>query len=292
MTDTATRLAPRAFEADTHQSFLVWRGFRYLKIAAVLVVGSIVAYAADRPLGGPSGGTWLGYTLGTIAALLIVWLTWFGWRKRSYRSGIGRLEGWLSAHVYLGLSLIVVATLHTAFKFGWDVHTLAYALMLLVIASGAFGVYTYLRYPALITGNRRGMTQQQMLAQIATIDGEMRQVAVTLSDEIARAVFHSVKNTRIGGSSRRQLSGRYRNCATAEALAAVRRLAPGIAAEHQADLRQLLVLLARKGELLRRIRSDVQYRAIMEVWLYVHVPITFALLAALTAHIVAVFFYW
>jgi hypothetical protein len=30
----------------------------------------------------------------------------------------------------------------------------------------------------------------------------------------------------------------------------------------------------------------------LEIWLYIHVPFTFALIAALTAHIVSVFFYW
>ena len=30
----------------------------------------------------------------------------------------------------------------------------------------------------------------------------------------------------------------------------------------------------------------------LEIWLYVHVPLTFALIAALSAHIISVFFYW
>jgi hypothetical protein len=30
----------------------------------------------------------------------------------------------------------------------------------------------------------------------------------------------------------------------------------------------------------------------MDVWLYCHVPFTFALLAALLAHIISVFFLW
>jgi hypothetical protein len=30
----------------------------------------------------------------------------------------------------------------------------------------------------------------------------------------------------------------------------------------------------------------------MDIWLYFHVPLSFALLAALTAHIISVFFYW
>ena len=40
------------------------------------------------------------------------------------------------------------------------------------------------------------------------------------------------------------------------------------------------------------MRRHIRIRAALEIWLYVHVPATFALLAALTAHIVSVFFYW
>jgi hypothetical protein len=36
----------------------------------------------------------------------------------------------------------------------------------------------------------------------------------------------------------------------------------------------------------------MRIKALLEVWLYVHVPATFALLAALTAHIISVFYYW
>ena len=42
-----------------------------------------------QPAGGHNGGTWLGYTLGTIGALLILWLMLFGVRKRRYGPGAG-----------------------------------------------------------------------------------------------------------------------------------------------------------------------------------------------------------
>ena len=41
-----------------------------------------------------------------------------------------------------------------------------------------------------------------------------------------------------------------------------------------------------------RSACDLQLQALMEIWLYLHVPLSFALLGALTAHIVSVFFYW
>src|SRR5690606_28581572 len=103
-----------------HASFLTYANKRWLWVALVLVLGCLLAYGWHEPVGAPpNGGTWLGYTLGTIGALLILWLLWFGIRKRRYGSGGGPLRGWLSAHVYLGTALALVALLHSGFQVGW-----------------------------------------------------------------------------------------------------------------------------------------------------------------------------
>src|SRR3546814_8850500 len=128
------RGANREYQSS-HEGFLRHRGFRWMKIATALCVAAIAAYLLTDPTPRPSGGTWVGYTLGTIGALLIVWLSLLGIRKRAITAGRWSLKAWTSAHVYLGLSLIVIATLHTGFQLGWHVHTLAYALMMLVIFS-------------------------------------------------------------------------------------------------------------------------------------------------------------
>ncbi len=279
--------------AQSHESFLVYRRFRYMKWAVWLSLLSLVAYVAYRPILEPrNGGTWTGYALGGLGALLILWLMWFGVRKRQYAQGPGRLEDWLSAHIYLGLSLIVVGTLHAGFQFGLNIHTLAYALMLTVIASGIYGVYVYARFPQLITVNRSGSTNAKMLNEIVLIDGEARSLALNLGEAISAQVVRSVEETRLGGSAWRQLTGRDPRCATAAALTEIDRLANLAPPDQLSDIRKLLVVLTQKNQLLRRLRRDIQLKAKMEIWLFFHVPLSFTLLAALIAHIVAVFFYW
>src|SRR5439155_20890651 len=130
-------------EGATHEGFLRYRSFRWLKIALLLSLAAILGYALIDVEPHPNGGSAYGYTLGTIATLLILWLTLLGVRKRAMTPGTWSLKAWTSAHVYLGLSLIAIATLHTGFQFGWNVHTLAYVLMMLVIASGIYGIIAY-----------------------------------------------------------------------------------------------------------------------------------------------------
>jgi hypothetical protein len=275
-----------------HESFLAVANFRFLKYSAGLAIASVVLYLADRPYGTGYGGTWAGYTLGTIGALLILWLTWFGYRKRNYPEIRGRLAAKLSAHVYFGLSLLIVATLHTGFQFGWNIHTLAYALMCVVIGSGVFGIFCYARFPRLMTDNRSGMTMQQMLGRIASLDDELRLAAMPLDEATAAVIERSTETTSIGGSVFRQLSGRFAGCATTAAVAYVDSKAAGVSPEMEEPWLRVRVLLDEKALLLARVRQDISYKAIMDVWLYLHVPLSFMLLAALLAHIISIFFLW
>ncbi|HEX5318827.1 MAG TPA: hypothetical protein VFW46_06705 [Stellaceae bacterium] len=288
-----TAAEPQAHgRTDRHESFLAFESFRYLKLAALVAVLSLLIYLVSEPYGGRYGGSWAGYVLGTVGALLILWLTWFGYRKRTYAEDHGRLAARLSAHVYLGLALLVTATLHTGFHFGWNIHTLAYALMVLVIVSGAFGVFFYARYPRMMTGNRANMTMQQMLGRIAILNDDLRSRALPLDDETTALVEGAVESTEIGGSVLRQISGHYPNCKTAAAIAGMDARMATVAPVMEADWRQIRVLLDEKAQLLGRVRRDISLKAVMDVWLYFHVPVTFALLAALLAHVVSVFFLW
>ena len=60
--------------ASDHESFLAHKGMRWLKVALGLSLIAILGYAFADVEPRPNGGTWSGYTLGTIGALMIVWL--------------------------------------------------------------------------------------------------------------------------------------------------------------------------------------------------------------------------
>lgn len=275
-----------------HQSLLAYAGYRYLKVALAVVALAIGAYAWHRPPNGPYGGTWLGYTLGTISALLVLWLFYFGVRKRRYRSTFGTLQGWLSAHVYLGASLLILGTLHAAFKFGWNVHTLSYVLMVGVIVSGFYGVFAYLRFPPRITDTLGEDTLETLLLGIADLDRAVRPLALGLPDTVNRLVLAAAQGTRIGGSWREQFRGRDSDCPTAAAVTGLQLIGKSLRGEEARVNEQVYALMARKQELVNRARRAVALKARLDLWLFIHVPLSLALLAALIAHVVSVFFYW
>jgi hypothetical protein len=55
---------------------------------------------------------------------------------------------------------------------------------------------------------------------------------------------------------------------------------------------RVAALLERRREQLAQIRGALRIRAMLEIWLFIHIPLTIALIAALTAHVISVFFYW
>jgi len=295
-----------------NESMLRYRRARYLWVALALIGACLLLYSTQAAHGRPSGDTWQGYVLGTIAALMIVWLAWLGIRKRRYRSTSGSLAGWTSAHVYLGAALIGVITLHCAAKFGWNVHTLAYALTCAVVLSGLFGVYTYASLPRQLARNRTEGLRSSLFAELYALDNEGREVARRCNVAINAAVKSSIERTAIGGGVFAQLFGADRSLFIPDAAASsTRRSLISRNRDQQAvldyvshrvpradrrteaaDLQQLVLILYRRQAVLRRIRRDIRLHAWLKVWLYLHVPLSIALIVALIAHILATFLYW
>jgi hypothetical protein len=278
--------------SGAHDGFMRHQNFRWLKIAVALSFAFLLAYILIDVQPRHNGGSWYGYILGTVGAGLILWLTMLGVRKRAMTSKRWSLKSWTSAHVYLGLSLIVIGTLHTGFQFGMNVHTLSYVLMMFVIISGIFGVIGYSTLPQAMSNNRAEMTEKQMLESLRSIDRQLHDAAQPLTQTQAELVRQSLDQDPFGGGILRRLSGVYPNCATRYAQSEIRRETAYKPNIDNDPVEKVDVLLTRKEAMLARVRRHLRLKALLEIWLYVHVPVTFALIAALIAHIVSVFFYW
>lgn len=279
-------------DAVAHEGFLRYRRFRWLKIAAVLSLAVVLVYLLVDVQPRHNGGSWLGYTLGTIGFGLILWLGMLGIRKRNITRGRWSLKAWTSAHVYLGLALIVIGTLHTGFQFGLNVHTVAYVLMMLVILSGIYGITVYAALPQGLSDSRSEMTGPQMIEAVNSLDKQIQSAAQPLSDADSEVVLGSLGEDPFGGGVWRRLSGSYPSCGNRRALQIMRGRIVETSGKQAAAVEQVVALLEKKAAALQRVRGYVQRRALLEIWLYIHIPLTVVLIVALIAHVVSVFFYW
>jgi hypothetical protein len=293
-----------------YPGLLNFMNYRYPIRFSVLVVTALATYLF-APIGSETyGGSWVGYLLGIVSALIVLMLIWYGIAKRHlprhratkpgkrtlrHRADLWRStqQGRLSLHINLGGSLIVFATLHTGFQFGWNIHTLSYVLMLMTILSGFYGLYAYLRLPRLLTRNACGVTLDELRHEISKQDELARAHALGLSDEMNLLIRKARLETRLGGNLVQQLSGRQINCPTTSAVRQILKIGSrNIENEERGLLRDLYSVLLCKESLVLRARRDIMLKARMKIWLYLHVPLSIALLAALLAHILSILFFW
>ena len=82
----------------------------------------------------------------------------------------------------------------------------------------------------------------------------------------------------------------WSGCANKQALSSLRSL-PNSGPDGEI-LAKIETLMTQKVDALALARRQMRITALLEAWLFVHIPATFALLAALIAHIVSVFAYW
>ncbi len=286
-----------------HSSFLSHANGRYFWFALGLITVSASAYILHDPKQPPNGGTWLGYTLGSLGLFMIVWLAYLGRRKRNFAKGWGTVRGWVSAHVYFGTALLIVATLHTGFQFDFNIHTLAFVLMCLVIFSGFFGVWAYRVYPPERNQLKKSQSINDLFLQLEEIDSQLTRLSSGSDNEVRGIVNSAIERTVIGGGYLDQLLGRDNsklvlqgsvvdNTEQQRALDSLLEQMTRIQGLESTRLSEIVRIFGARKRILDTIREDIRMHGLIQVWLLVHIPLTFALFAAMIAHLFAVFVYW
>lgn len=304
-----------------HQSYLRYKEFWFAKLALLLSLLCAIAYLIEDPVVDANGGTWLGYTLGTIAAILVLWLCAMGLRKRSFISSFGTVKAWTSAHVYLGCALWIVASLHSGFQLGWNIHSLTWLLMNFVIISGLWGVWSWWRYPKLMTADSNENSSEEILRSIHNIGERALRLADDIGTDTHQIVLRSIERSRIGGGFWQllrtpkeslekddlEMSGALSESVVAtssqnttplpsESESTTMFMANQATSEKKkqqhSSLLHLSELMSERKRLIKHLNQQARYRAKMRVWLLVHVPLSVAFLATLIIHIISVFAYW
>ena len=277
----------------SRETYLSYKNYRWLWINVIALAFLVLIYLAHDPVGGPSGGTWLGYTYGVIATAGIAFLMYYGIRKRSYYTGSTTLRGTLAAHVWIGIALTFVVPLHSGFSFGMNVHTLAYVLMVVTIISGIWGVVMYAEKPMELRSQRGGGTPKQLLEQIRGATENIEDLLggtteTTMKSDAFVKMLASI-DFSFEPSLRRSISRRNPRQIDRKRIA---KLLSRLPEKEREDGLKLIGLVNRKRELVCRLQDEARAQTWVRAWLYLHLPISCALVAALFVHIWSVFYYW
>jgi hypothetical protein len=265
--------------------------------AAALLTFSYVLYAWQ---GLPHGGAAMGILYGILGTLAILVLLYFGVRKRAYRSTWGTLEGWLQAHIYLGLLAALVILFHSGFRFHDRVAIAAFAALLLVVASGIVGVFFYREVPRRLSEVESELTPEELAAQLNQLAGAMMRLAARRSaafQQVCQGLLAETVPGPLAGWKAmlsRSAAGRRRGSrggAGKDEVAPWAVHLPRVPATEQEELRQLLVLSRQRGELLERLVAQQHFRNLLNAWLYVHVPLSIALVVLVAAHLAAALYF-
>lgn len=267
-------------------SFISYKHFRWLWFTLIALMGCAVVYTWDSPPGGRNGGTIVGYTFGAIATIAIVWLMAYGLRKRSYSSALGTVQGWLAAHVWIGIGLLVLVPLHSGFSFGVNVHTAAYVFMVLTIVSGIWGVANYATLAERITAHRGGTKDLALLEQIDDLTTQVEQLCAAKSEPFLRLFNRFDFTFKPGLRSLLKL-----NDVPVVDHTVAGALMRDVPETERGDALTMLGLLDQRADLVRRLLEDARIKALLKIWLYIHVPVSVALCVTLAVHILSVFFF-
>ncbi|MFQ5671633.1 MAG: NAD(P)-binding domain-containing protein [Nitrospinales bacterium] len=292
-TGAAMRVNPAEMLELTEQeaskeNILNYKHYRWFWLNLSGLALLILFYFVDDPVGGKGGNTLLGYIYGGLATLGIITLMGFGIRKRSYSSTKGTVTGWLSAHIWIGLSLLLIVPMHSGFQFNLNVHTLAYGLLVATIASGIWGAHNYVRFPPQIPSHRGDDKTTDLADQIMEISLDLARLEQNQSDQFLKLI--DLIDFPFKPRLQRLIIFKTRSKSSKEKK--LKSLIADLPEVERDKALKAVSLVSKKRELMGKLQQDISVNFWMKVWLYFHLPLSFALILAVTIHIFLVFYYW
>jgi hypothetical protein len=126
----------------------------------------------------PGGSSGPGFIFGVLGGLIILFEMFLWIRKRFLRVWrIGRTQVWLRAHIWLGLLCLPLLVYHSGFRLGGTLSTVLMILLLIVIASGVWGLAMQQFLPTRLLESVPGET---IYSQIERVSGQLRMEAARL----------------------------------------------------------------------------------------------------------------
>ncbi len=241
------------------------------------------AYSVDHEFFKPSG-LW-GHSLGIIGSMMmIVGVAMYSIRKRfSALEHLGKLSTWLSVHIFLCTLGPFFVVLHTSFRFSGLV-SISFWSMVIVVASGVFGRYVYIRIPKTLNGQFQDaanirQSQQQLVAEMT--DDNVNAASVDVLKNLLVSSGSDGRSIPLMSSIRLSLrSRRDQKLFKTKAEANVKTL--GLAN----DLRERLVGLAvEHWKLEKQLELMKPFQRLFGYWHVFHLPLAIVMFLILFLHV-------
>jgi len=279
-----------------YENFLVYRRYFWGKLTLATTLVLVISYIIYSKRVPPNGATLMGLIYGIISFVAILLLMYYGRRKRAYTAKHWSLRAGLSFHVYIGTMTLLLVPLHAGFKFDFNIHTLAYVLLAIVVVSGIVGAALYLILPRRFAAFGEELTYplgHGTDEELRKIIRQMRGLAVDKSQEFADACQAEIEY----GMPKRHVGWGllWRKSATAATVAtqieAFQDYLTHIPEAEHGAFQNLARLATQKRDLEHRMVAQMRLQNLLEAWLYIHLPVSIVMLVVVIIHILVVFYY-
>jgi hypothetical protein len=276
-------------------------------LISALAVGVYAGLSKGVP-GGLTGGSTAGLWYGTIGAGLMVYAGLLSAVRHVPRwRWVGSRKTWLKGHIWLGLLSSVFLLCHSGFRWGGTVEILLWLAVIGTLATGVFGLLLQQLLPRLLTTRVPCEAPYEQIPHLCLV---MRRKADALVDAVSGPfgtpgpnIDNTVAAVRFVEDSKAQLRTFYEKevrpfLSTAAArsplanqLQAEARFAKLRSLAGMAEVRTQLDELAGLCEERRLLADQERIHFWLHSWLYLHIPLSAAVLVLGIAHVVTALYY-
>ncbi|HEV7799281.1 MAG TPA: cyclic nucleotide-binding domain-containing protein [Pyrinomonadaceae bacterium] len=284
----------QAFGRNIHKSDPLAKAFHVSGVVLILLATVAIVWGlAARGFDGVLWGTWLTmrWVTGLVGLFGIAAVMTYPLRKQVYRRRAGALRYWMLMHVYIGALAGLILMLHAGSHTGGLLTTSLYIAFDAVIASGLFGIASYIMAPRILTSiEGEPLLIEDLVARRAELRQEFDEITKQsegwLKEEIEKQVarkFSSFSFLMRQFMRREQLTALLANARRAfkERLT---RLATN-------EERTLLLRAVETAVTLRRVEALIQLHKLLKLWIAPHVISTSVMLALMVVHVIQVVYF-
>lgn len=291
---------------SSHKSWII-----VTVVLAVAATIGYVIYVANAP-DGPTGGSIPGMLYGIAGSLVMLFAGLLSARKQVPTWRLGRAQTWLKGHIWLGLLSVPLILFHSGFHWGGRLERVLWIVFALIVASGIFGLILQQVLPRFMTKQLPLETIYEQIPRVCTVmrvDADTMVAAVCgplgiekqdeSGDEKGKKKAKVAQPVEGSGplkdfylrDVRAFLDGGYDRSAILASETRAAGLFSQVRVMVPPSLHETLDQLAAFCDERRQLAEQSRLHHWLHGWLFIHVPLSMALLVLGAAHAVMALWY-